>query len=245
MTQVWVNRIACLIVAIPGSSPGVGGEFLGADRFAAPAGARRVGGQHVQGAQRLETPAPPLRPPLRPLHGHRAVRAHRGPPVQHLAAPRGAPRPRAGGSRTAGQQRGVLAAAPQGDRRHRHPAGRHVRRARAPDGAAGAGGPLTDPAAPLPSPDEVRDALKAVTDPELGLNIVDLGLIYDVTVEDGALTVRYTLTTMACGLGPIIESAIREVADTLPFDDVRTELAFSPPWSPEMISAEGKAFLGS
>src|SRR2546425_442034 len=82
-----------------------------------------------------------------------------------------------------------------------------------------------------------------VTDPELGLNIVDLGLIYDVTVEDGALTVRYTLTTMACGLGPIIESAIREVADTLPFDDVRTELAFSPPWSPEMISAEGKAFL--
>ena len=90
----------------------------------------------------------------------------------------------------------------------------------------------------------MRDALKAVIDPELGLNIVDLGLIYDVTVEDGALTVRYTLTTMACGLGPIIESAIREVADTLPFDDVRTELAFSPPWSPEMISAEGKAFLG-
>ena len=49
---------------------------------------------------------------------------------------------------------------------------------------------------------------------------------------------------MACGLGPIIESAIREVADTLPFDDVRTELAFAPPWSPEMISTEGKAFLG-
>jgi metal-sulfur cluster biosynthetic enzyme len=49
---------------------------------------------------------------------------------------------------------------------------------------------------------------------------------------------------MACGLGPIIESGIKEVAGTLPFDDVRTELVFDPPWSPELISAEGKAFLG-
>jgi metal-sulfur cluster biosynthetic enzyme len=49
---------------------------------------------------------------------------------------------------------------------------------------------------------------------------------------------------MACGLGPLIESGIREVAGTLPFDDVRTELVFQPPWSPDRISAEGKAFLG-
>jgi len=90
----------------------------------------------------------------------------------------------------------------------------------------------------------VRDALKAVIDPELGLNIVDLGLIYDVAVHDRTLTVRYTLTTMACGLGPLIESGIKEVTGTLPFDDVRTELVFQPPWSPEHISAEGKAFLG-
>jgi metal-sulfur cluster biosynthetic enzyme len=65
-----------------------------------------------------------------------------------------------------------------------------------------------------------------------------------VAVEDNAVTVRYTLTTMACGLGPIIESAIKEVADTLPFEDVHTELVFQPPWSPDLISAEGKAFLG-
>ncbi|HYT40318.1 MAG TPA: metal-sulfur cluster assembly factor [Acidimicrobiia bacterium] len=103
---------------------------------------------------------------------------------------------------------------------------------------------MTGPAAPVPSPGEVRDALKAVIDPELGLNIVDLGLIYDVAVHDSALTVRYTLTTMACGLGPLIESGIKEVTDELPFDDVRTELVFQPPWSPERISAEGKAFLG-
>ena len=81
-------------------------------------------------------------------------------------------------------------------------------------------------------------------DPELGLNIVDLGLIYDVAVDDTTVTVRYTLTTMACGLGPLIESGIKEVTGALPFDEVRTELVFDPPWSPELISAEGKAFLG-
>jgi metal-sulfur cluster biosynthetic enzyme len=69
-------------------------------------------------------------------------------------------------------------------------------------------------------------------------------LIYDVAVEDRAVTVRYSLTTMACGLGPLIESGIKEVAGSLPFDEVRTELVFEPPWSPERISPEGKAFLG-
>jgi metal-sulfur cluster biosynthetic enzyme len=58
------------------------------------------------------------------------------------------------------------------------------------------------------------------------------------------VTVRYTLTTMACGLGPLIESGIKEVAGALPFDDVRTELVFDPPWTPERISPDGKAFLG-
>ncbi|MDQ1517154.1 MAG: hypothetical protein QOE80_2984 [Actinomycetota bacterium] len=86
--------------------------------------------------------------------------------------------------------------------------------------------------------------MKAVIDPELGVNIVDLGLICGVTVDGGTVTISYTLTTMACGLGPLIESAIKEVAGTLPFDDVQTELVFEPPWSPDRISAEGKAFLG-
>ena len=49
---------------------------------------------------------------------------------------------------------------------------------------------------------------------------------------------------MACGLGPLIESGIQEVAGTMPFDKVQTELVFSPPWSPDLISPEGKAFLG-
>jgi metal-sulfur cluster biosynthetic enzyme len=83
-----------------------------------------------------------------------------------------------------------------------------------------------------------------VIDPELGLNIVDLGLICGIAVDERTVTIRYTLTTMACGLGPLIESGIKEVVGTLPFDDVQAELVFEPPWSPDRISAEGKAFLG-
>ncbi len=94
------------------------------------------------------------------------------------------------------------------------------------------------------STDDVWDALRAVIDPELGINVVDLGLIYGVDVEDGSVTVRYTLTTAGCGLGPLIESGITEVLTALPVDDVRAELVFEPPWSPEMMSAETKAMLG-
>lgn len=96
----------------------------------------------------------------------------------------------------------------------------------------------------MPTPDEVREALMAVLDPELGLNIVDLGLIYDVEVEDRTIVVRYTLTTMGCGLGPVIAGQMTEVLSDFPADDVRTELTFRPPWSPDLISDEGKAFLG-
>ena len=73
---------------------------------------------------------------------------------------------------------------------------------------------------------------------------MDLGLIYGVDVDGDTVTIRYTLTTMACGLGPLIESGIKEVAGTLPFDDVQAELVFQPPWSADLISPEGKAFLG-
>jgi metal-sulfur cluster biosynthetic enzyme len=96
----------------------------------------------------------------------------------------------------------------------------------------------------MPSPVEVRQALTAVIDPELGLNIVDLGLVYDVEVEDRTIVVRYTLTTMGCGLGPVIAGQMTEVLAAFPASDVRTELTFRPPWSADLISSEGKAFLG-
>jgi metal-sulfur cluster biosynthetic enzyme len=96
-----------------------------------------------------------------------------------------------------------------------------------------------------PSSEQVWEALKAVIDPELGINIVDLGLVYDVEVDDeDVLTVRYTLTTMGCGLGPLIEQGIVEVATSFPVKDVKTELVFRPPWSPDMMSAETKTQLG-
>lgn len=92
--------------------------------------------------------------------------------------------------------------------------------------------------------EDVIEALRAVIDPELGINIVDLGLIYDVAVDGRSVHVSYTLTTMACGLGPLIEGGINEVLDALPLDQVRTELVFEPPWSPDRMSAETKAMLG-
>lgn len=94
--------------------------------------------------------------------------------------------------------------------------------------------------------DRVREALKQVYDPELGLNIVDLGLVYDIQVDgQGDVDIQYTLTTMGCPIGPMIEDQMR--AFLAPIDeigDVRPELVFRPAWSPEMMSDEAKAALG-
>jgi metal-sulfur cluster biosynthetic enzyme len=94
--------------------------------------------------------------------------------------------------------------------------------------------------------DRVLDALKQVYDPELGINIVDLGLVYEVDVQaDGSVDILYSLTTMGCPIGPLIEDQIR--AFLAPIDgigEVRPELVFRPPWSPELMSDEAKAALG-
>jgi metal-sulfur cluster biosynthetic enzyme len=94
--------------------------------------------------------------------------------------------------------------------------------------------------------ERVLDALKQVYDPELGINIVDLGLVYEVQVqEDGSVDILYSLTTMGCPIGPLIEDQMR--AFLAPIDgigEVRPELVFRPPWSPELMSEEAKAALG-
>ena len=93
--------------------------------------------------------------------------------------------------------------------------------------------------------EQVLEALKGVQDPELGINIVDLGLVYEVTIDDGAVHVQYTLTTMGCPIGPMIEAQIQEVVGTLPrFESLTTEMVLRPAWSPEMMSDEAKAALG-
>jgi len=98
----------------------------------------------------------------------------------------------------------------------------------------------------LPSQDRVLDALRHVIDPELGINIVDLGLVYDVEVsEQGAVHIEYTLTTMGCPIGPLIEHQMQSFLAGVPgVTSVESEMVLRPPWSPEMMSEEAKAALG-
>ncbi len=94
--------------------------------------------------------------------------------------------------------------------------------------------------------ERVLQALSQVYDPELGINIVDLGLVYEVELHDnGDVDILYSLTTMGCPIGPLIEDQMR--AFLAPIDgigEVRPELVFRPPWSPELMSDEAKAALG-
>jgi metal-sulfur cluster biosynthetic enzyme len=91
----------------------------------------------------------------------------------------------------------------------------------------------------------VLDALRNVYDPELGINIVDLGLVYDVRIENGEVDITYSLTTMGCPIGPLIEEQMqRFLADVEGVQEVRAEMVLRPPWSPDMMSEEAKAALG-
>lgn len=98
----------------------------------------------------------------------------------------------------------------------------------------------------LPTKEQVLDALKHVIDPELGINIVDLGLVYEVEVTAvGAVHIDYTLTTMGCPIGPLIEHQMESFLAGLPgVTAVEPEMVLRPAWSPEMMSEEAKAALG-
>ena len=94
--------------------------------------------------------------------------------------------------------------------------------------------------------EEVYQALKTVYDPEIPVNVVDLGLIYDVQVsEDSNVFVQMTLTFPGCGMGPhIAQQAEWAIQDLDGVEEVEIELTFDPPWSPEMISEEARMMLG-
>jgi metal-sulfur cluster biosynthetic enzyme len=93
--------------------------------------------------------------------------------------------------------------------------------------------------------EQVLEALRNVHDPELGINIVDLGLVYGVEIEGDAVQITYTLTTMGCPIGPLIEAEIKRfLADVEGIDRVEAEMVLRPPWTPEMMSEEAKAALG-
>lgn len=96
-----------------------------------------------------------------------------------------------------------------------------------------------------PTTDEFEARLRRVIDPEIGINIVDLGLVYDVSVDDATITVTMTMTTPACPLGlyleEAVEAALGEVADARL---VEVDITFKPPWTPDAITPEGRELLG-
>ncbi len=97
-----------------------------------------------------------------------------------------------------------------------------------------------------PSVDEVREALRAVVDPELGVNIVDLGLVYGVDIAEGKVRIRLTLTAPACPMGEMIVAEVRrEVQLTVAgVKEVAVDLVWDPPWAPTMMSEEARLTLG-
>jgi len=97
----------------------------------------------------------------------------------------------------------------------------------------------------MPTEAEVIEALRQVEDPELGMDIVELGLFYDAAIEGTSVKVTYTLTSMGCPVGPMIEEDIRRVVSEIPdVEAVESELTFEPPWSPERMSDDAKFILG-
>ena len=97
----------------------------------------------------------------------------------------------------------------------------------------------------MPTREEVVDTLHQVEDPELGMDIVDLGLLYDVEVDGPKVKVTYTLTSMGCPAGAMIQEDIDRVVRELEgVEDVESELTFEPPWTPDRMSEDAKFILG-
>jgi metal-sulfur cluster biosynthetic enzyme len=97
----------------------------------------------------------------------------------------------------------------------------------------------------MASVDEVTEALREVIDPELGLDFVELGLIYDVEVEGETVKVTYTLTSPGCPIGPEVSEQIEEFVGELDgVADVQPTMTFTPPWTPERMSEDAKFALG-
>ena len=93
--------------------------------------------------------------------------------------------------------------------------------------------------------DDVVEALRDVYDPEIPVNIVDLGLVYDIKVDEGDIDIQMTLTFAGCGMGPYIaQQAEWRLAELDGAEDINVELVYDPPWTPEMITDEGKKALG-
>ena len=104
--------------------------------------------------------------------------------------------------------------------------------------------PLTEPAGPTPATvDEVEEALRDVVDPELGINVVDLGLVYGVVIDqNNHATIDMTLTSAACPLTDVIEDQAGQSLDGV-VDGFRINWVWMPPWGPDKITEDGREQL--
>lgn len=97
----------------------------------------------------------------------------------------------------------------------------------------------------MPTSEQVTEALTNVIDPELGLDFVELGLVYDVEVEDGTVGITFTLTSPGCPIGPQVSEQMKEFVGELEgVERVEPKMVFSPPWTPERMSEDAKFALG-
>ena len=97
----------------------------------------------------------------------------------------------------------------------------------------------------MPSVEDVEAALTNVIDPELGLDFVELGLIYGIEVDAGAVHVTFTLTSPGCPIGPQVSEQIEEFVGELEgVESVESSMVFTPPWTPERMSEDAKFALG-
>ncbi len=91
---------------------------------------------------------------------------------------------------------------------------------------------------------EIMDVLKNCYDPELFVNIVDLGLVYDVKIENDKALVKMTLTAMGCPAAEILPKQVKERIQGLGFKEVDVKIVWDPPWTPEKMTEEAKLLLG-
>jgi probable FeS assembly SUF system protein SufT len=97
----------------------------------------------------------------------------------------------------------------------------------------------------LVSEDNVWDALRSVFDPEIPVNLADLGLIYSVRIDDKHVFIEMTLTAPGCGMGPVLVSDVKyRVAKVPNVSDVTVDLVFDPPWDRSMMSEEAQLITG-
>ena len=93
--------------------------------------------------------------------------------------------------------------------------------------------------------DDVTEALSTVIDPELGLDFIELGLVYDVAIDGGTVNITFTLTTPACPIGPQVSEQMKEFVGELEgVEEVVPSMVFTPPWTPDKMSEDAKFALG-